>query len=196
MWRYGLVRHTATPASAADAFAAPENMSFVAPATYAARIAPALALIALLLLLWKSLASLVESQRLPPEEDKPPNASFWQCLLAAYLILLHIITASIPLRAFRALGYVISKTEEKARDLSPLQSLPMQSLLIFAIIIPAYKETVDTLGETLGILASHPHAQACYDVRLLLPIINNDFWPRLTPQRFTWRLRSGKRVRR
>lgn len=194
MWQYGPIRLTATPVSAANAFATSENMSFVALTTYAARIAPALALIALLLLLWKSFV-LVENQKPPPQEDKPPNASFWQCLLAAYLILLHIITASIPLRAFYALGRVISKTEEKAQDLSPFQSMPMQSLLTFAIIIPAYKEAVDTLSETLDVLASHPHAQACYDVRLPLPIIKNDFWPRLTQQRFTWRSRNGKRVR-
>lgn len=36
--------------------------------------------------------------------------------------------------------------------------------VVHAIIIPNYKEEVDTLRETLDVLASHPQARDCYDV--------------------------------
>lgn len=36
--------------------------------------------------------------------------------------------------------------------------------IIHAIVIPNYKEEIDTLRETLDVLASHPQARACYDV--------------------------------
>ncbi|KXJ95445.1 glycosyl transferase family group 2-domain-containing protein [Microdochium bolleyi] len=38
--------------------------------------------------------------------------------------------------------------------------------VVHAIIIPNYKEEVDTLRETLDVLASHPQARDCYDVYL------------------------------
>ncbi|EJT72757.1 hypothetical protein GGTG_09614 [Gaeumannomyces tritici R3-111a-1] len=40
--------------------------------------------------------------------------------------------------------------------------------VIHAIIIPNYKEEVDTLRETLEVLASHPQARNCYDVYLAM----------------------------
>lgn len=42
-----------------------------------------------------------------------------------------------------------------------------ESPIIHAIVIPNYKEEVDTLRETLDVLASHPQAQSCYDVSRL-----------------------------
>lgn len=36
--------------------------------------------------------------------------------------------------------------------------------VIHAVIIPNYKEELDTLKETLDVLACHPQAQSCYDV--------------------------------
>ncbi|KAH7328395.1 glycosyl transferase family group 2-domain-containing protein [Stachybotrys elegans] len=42
----------------------------------------------------------------------------------------------------------------------------MQNPIIHAIIIPNYKEEMDTLRETLDVLASHPLAQSSYDVYL------------------------------
>lgn len=41
--------------------------------------------------------------------------------------------------------------------------------IIHAIVIPNYKEEVDTLRETLDVLASHSHARFTYDVRLICP---------------------------
>lgn len=37
--------------------------------------------------------------------------------------------------------------------------------VVHAIVIPNYKEEVDVLRETLDVLASHPRARNCYDVR-------------------------------
>ncbi|RFU76213.1 hypothetical protein TARUN_6035 [Trichoderma arundinaceum] len=39
-----------------------------------------------------------------------------------------------------------------------------QSPIIHAIVVPNYKEEMDTLRETLDVLASHPQAQSCYDM--------------------------------
>ena len=36
--------------------------------------------------------------------------------------------------------------------------------VIHAIVLPNYKEEMDTLRETLDVLASHPQARNCYDV--------------------------------
>lgn len=41
---------------------------------------------------------------------------------------------------------------------------PTAASVIHAIVIPNYKEEVDTLRETLDVLASHPHAAMVYDV--------------------------------
>ena len=139
-------------------------MSVVALAKYLTRITPALALFGLSLLLWKSLASLTRhSQNEATDRRLEPETTFWQWLLSIHLVSLHIVTALIPLRAVRALGHTTSKMRETAGKLSPLHS-PADALR-FAVIIPAYKETRETLRTTLSVLASHPQAQTCYDVR-------------------------------
>ncbi|CAK7208213.1 hypothetical protein SBRCBS47491_000015 [Sporothrix bragantina] len=43
-----------------------------------------------------------------------------------------------------------------------------QDQVVHAIIIPNYKEEVDSLRETLDVLASHPHARGSYDVYLAM----------------------------
>ncbi|CAK7219613.1 hypothetical protein SCUCBS95973_003874 [Sporothrix curviconia] len=49
-----------------------------------------------------------------------------------------------------------------------------QDQVIHAIIIPNYKEEVDSLRETLDVLASHPHARGSYDVYLAMEQREND----------------------
>ena len=39
--------------------------------------------------------------------------------------------------------------------------------LVHAIILPNYKEDLDTLRETLDVLACHPQASSSYEVRLI-----------------------------
>jgi len=50
-------------------------------------------------------------------------------------------------------------TSEKAED---------EDLVLHAIILPNYKEDMETLKETLEVLASHPQAKSSYEVRRAL----------------------------
>lgn len=56
---------------------------------------------------------------------------------------------------------------EKYAD-DPTSAAAAADRVIHAIVIPNYKEEVDTLAETLDVLASHPQARECYDVRFLM----------------------------
>ena len=44
----------------------------------------------------------------------------------------------------------------------------VEQLVVHAIVIPNYKEEIDTLRESLEVLASHPMARDWYDVSLLV----------------------------
>ncbi|UKZ66755.1 uncharacterized protein TrAtP1_007926 [Trichoderma atroviride] len=55
-----------------------------------------------------------------------------------------------------------SESELSTEGKDGIQSGP----IIHAIVIPNYKEEVETLRETLDVLASHPQAHICYDVYL------------------------------
>lgn len=45
--------------------------------------------------------------------------------------------------------------------------------IVHAIIVPNYKEEMDTLRETLEVLASHPQARNSYDVNAFNPLISH-----------------------
>jgi hypothetical protein len=66
-------------------------------------------------------------------------------------------------------GSLTSTTESDAGDLEP-EFYPEGEVdpdrVIHAIVVPNYKEEVDTLRETLEVLASHPQARATYDIYL------------------------------
>lgn len=55
----------------------------------------------------------------------------------------------------------VSITEKEKDEKAELQS----TWPLFVIILPAYKEEVSTLEETLRVLASHPQARRSYHVR-------------------------------
>lgn len=63
-------------------------------------------------------------------------------------------------------GY--SSTTSEAGDTDPELytdgGLQASVNVVHAIVIPNYKEELDTLKETLEVLASHPHAHEAYDV--------------------------------
>lgn len=40
-------------------------------------------------------------------------------------------------------------------------------MVVHAILLPNYKEDIDTLRETLEVLASHAQARTSYDVRMM-----------------------------
>ncbi|KAM0262366.1 hypothetical protein ACHAQJ_001835 [Trichoderma viride] len=64
----------------------------------------------------------------------------------------------------------ISSPDSESSDSEPelyiKDKVTSQGQIIHAIVIPNYKEEMDTLRETLDVLASHPQAQSCYDVYL------------------------------
>ncbi|ROT39788.1 hypothetical protein SODALDRAFT_273577 [Sodiomyces alkalinus F11] len=69
-------------------------------------------------------------------------------------------------------SHACSASSSEAGDID-LQPYPEASeeaatAVIHAIVIPNYKEEVDTLRETLDVLASHPQATASYDVYLAM----------------------------
>lgn len=77
----------------------------------------------------------------------------WQWILAAYMVLLHIISVLFTARAFQAIGYVHRKICETSTHYGNPDKFARSPE--FAIIIPAYKEEPETLHLTLAILASH-----------------------------------------
>lgn len=81
-----------------------------------------------------------------------------------------------PLRVCWAVYDILSKMKKMAstaphqrrRRVTSIkgdESLPPSPVPLFAIILPAYKEEMETLEETLQVLASHPQATYSYDVR-------------------------------
>lgn len=70
---------------------------------------------------------------------------------------------------YTAASSVTSEADDTELDLFADGDDLTQELVIHAIVIPNYKEELDTLRETLEVLASHPRAQSAYDVSLLPP---------------------------
>lgn len=107
------------------------------------------------------------------ERQRP---TFSEGFFISYTIFLHIVLSAIPLRIFRGARLAtrqIQATLEASQQESDLpenlqgrghQSSPSE--LIHVSIIPSYKESIDTLQDTLRILASHRLAKSTYDVRL------------------------------
>ena len=142
---------------------------------YLTRIVPALSLLGVLFLLVCSfiIAPYGKAER----GEHHGEATKSQLVLAAYTILLHIVSVLFAVRVCWAMGDVINGTKqdanvaEKSRRRSShavrnRKPSKVQQGPIFVIIIPAYKEEVEILRETLRVLAYHPRAQSSYHVRL------------------------------
>ncbi|KAK4187720.1 glycosyl transferase family group 2-domain-containing protein [Podospora australis] len=98
-----------------------------------------------------------------------------------YTIFLHIILTTIPLRVFRG-ATLAARHIEAARKASQQEfndqpdtresnsSHPScsSSEVIHVSIIPSYKESLETLQDTLSILASHRSAKTTYDIFLAM----------------------------
>lgn len=92
-----------------------------------------------------------------------------------YTISLHIVLSAIPLRIFRGARLATQQIQaalEVSRQESDQPEKPQgrayqssPSELIHVSIIPSYKESIETLQDTLRILASHRLAKSTYDVR-------------------------------
>lgn len=109
------------------------------------------------------------------------KATPWQIMLSAYTVILHIMSVMFPARVCWALGDVMEhikkhaaiqdrpkrRMTQTARSEKGMVTYPMP---LFVIILPAYKEEMSTLEETLRVLGSHPQARHSYHVRVFLSL--------------------------
>lgn len=101
--------------------------------------------------------------------------TFSEGFFILYTVFLHIVITTVPLRIFRGARLATQEIQAalKASQLESdqpgsLQSSSHQSIpseLIHVSIIPSYKESIETLQDTLRVLASHRMARNTYDVR-------------------------------
>ncbi|KAK1061208.1 hypothetical protein LTR74_011218 [Friedmanniomyces endolithicus] len=105
-------------------------------------------------------------------------ATAWQFVLGFYTVALHILSILFPARVCYALGHVIKEIKENAalandrRYVSNIQTVETEKgttpAPLFVILLPAYKEDMGTLEETLRVLASHAQARHCYHIYLAM----------------------------
>lgn len=107
-------------------------------------------------------------------EQNPNPASaplFWQLLFCAYTLFLHTLGILFPLRLWRAARQAADAVwsnhleQRLALEKKQVKSLDCRAVTM-VIILPAYKESIDTLKETLSVLAAHQDAWSAYDVRV------------------------------
>lgn len=100
-----------------------------------------------------------------------------QLILSVYTCFLHVLSIMFPARACWAMGDVMRKMKEaaisaekprkrKAQIHKHDQGTTTYPPLIFIIILPAYKEDIETLKETLRVLTCHAQARQSYHVRV------------------------------
>lgn len=111
---------------------------------------------------------------------KRANPVVAQVIFSAYTITLHILALLFPLRLCQAVqsatsaiqqaqyqsgNFISDKEKDNDGGSTNLRSGDGEEEdIIHAIIIPVYKEEVETLEDTLNVLASHPAAKQVYDV--------------------------------
>lgn len=104
------------------------------------------------------------------------EATIPQLMLSGYTVLLHLLSIAFPVRVCWAMRDVLKRMRQAIED-TPIKtrgrsfSMKMeaqeeigQPIPLFIIIIPAYKEDMSTLEETLRVLASHAQARTSYHV--------------------------------
>ncbi|CZT14398.1 uncharacterized protein RCC_00375 [Ramularia collo-cygni] len=105
------------------------------------------------------------------------EATLSQLILTAYILFLHALSVIYPVRVCWAVRDVVKRMKEAVTEATNAQSgrVPVDKdekadlkaqCPQFAIILPAYKEQVSTLEETLRVLASHPEAHRSYHLYL------------------------------
>ncbi|RMZ86575.1 hypothetical protein DV736_g6198, partial [Chaetothyriales sp. CBS 134916] len=97
-----------------------------------------------------------------------------QLLFSAYSIILHLFGVYFPVRlivaAHRAASTIWAVHLELRADqdrASPAKKLALQPV-IQVIVLPCYKENIETIQETLSVLASHRDARETYEVYLAM----------------------------
>jgi MFS superfamily sulfate permease-like transporter len=111
------------------------------------------------------------------EEGRYNGETTWaQLVLSVYTVLLHIMSIAFPVRVCWSMVDMIRRMKDatavmpntRRRRVASLKSGDEGDFIfpvpLFVIIIPAYKEEVETLEMTLRVLASHSQARHCYHV--------------------------------
>ena len=148
----------------------PSAMSYYAWIT---RCVPAFSICAVAILL---VLALIVQPHGREEEGKYNGETTWaQLVLSVYTVLLHIMSIAFPLRVCWSMIDMNRRMKDAAALMPNIRRRRAGSVKsdegdftfpvpLFVIIIPAYKEEVETLEMTLRVLASHSQARHCYHV--------------------------------
>lgn len=154
-------------------FIAPCTRTMRAVLRYLTRIIPVLSLLAVSIVIYVSF--IVEPHGKSRRGRRYGETTACQLLLSAYTVFLHLLSVMFPARVCWAMGDVT----KKMRDTAGLTKWPKRrktqtikvgvdsvtySTPTFVIILPAYKEEMETMTETLQVLASHCQARHSYHV--------------------------------
>ncbi|USW56182.1 Putative glycosyltransferase 2, nucleotide-diphospho-sugar transferase [Septoria linicola] len=107
------------------------------------------------------------------------QATIPQLILSGYTVFCHVMSIAFPVRVCWAIRDVLRRTRQSAletpnttrhrshsvkRDSGTFE----QPVPLFVIILPAYKEEMSTLEETLKVLGSHTQARSSYHLYLAM----------------------------
>lgn len=175
-------------------------------AVYLARIVPVLSLVGVTVVLVFSF--FLEPYRKIQRGQHNGETTLSQLLLSAYTVFLHLLSVMFPARVCWAMGDVTKKMKNaagltkwpKRRRTQVVKGENGSSVYptpTFVIIVPAYKEEMHTMEETLRVLGSHVQARTSYHVRSPRGIARNHTswrssrrWSAIAPEtnvfRYTW----------
>ena len=156
-------------------FAPPPSSPLSAMSYYAwiTRCVPAFSICAVAILL---VLALIVQPYGREEEGRYNGKTTWaQLVLSVYTVLLHIMSIAFPLRVCWSMIDMNRRMRDAAALMPNTRRRGAGSVKsdegdftfpvpLFVIIIPAYKEEVETLEMTLRVLASHSQARHCYHV--------------------------------
>ncbi|POS75627.1 hypothetical protein DHEL01_v205986 [Diaporthe helianthi] len=104
--------------------------------------------------------------------------TFSESFLIIYTLFIHLVISAMPLRIFRGARLATQQMRaaleasqqemDEPENSSASSHNPTSPGLIHVCIIPSYKESSETLHDTLRILASHRLAKSTYDVFLAM----------------------------
>lgn len=152
----------------------PPLLSAMSYYAWITRCIPAFSICAVAILL--VLALIVQPHGREEEEGKYNGETTWaQLVLSVYTVLLHIMSIAFPLRVCWSMIDMIRRMRDATALMPNTRRQRAGSVKsdegdftfpvpLFVIIIPAYREEVETLEMTLRVLASHSQARHCYHV--------------------------------
>ncbi|EME80830.1 uncharacterized protein MYCFIDRAFT_20982, partial [Pseudocercospora fijiensis CIRAD86] len=145
---------------------------------WATRCIPAFSCIAVFILLVLSFLISPFGKGTPGKHNG--EATVPQLILSGYTVLLHLLSIAFPVRVCWAMRDVLKKMREAIVDTpirSSARSLSIKTenkeeighpVPLFIIILPAYKEDMSTLEETLRVLGAHSQARSSYHLYLAM----------------------------